>query len=265
MKSTSRCWLAYEKNQLLKHGFDLTNLDQYGDQPVEYITGWADFYGYQFRVSPAVLIPRVESEQLVSMSVEWLLQLKQENVSWLEIGTGSGAIGISLGLELIKQKQSFSGVLTDIDSQAVRIAKKNLKLNLKNPSISSSLAVNKYQFELICSDMFTQIDPAQKFDVIVANLPYLPTVKLDQLPSSVRDYEPRLALDGGQSGLELILKLLKQAKPWAKPHTRIMLEVDESIRNYLPQLESVCSQYQLSCDIFGKDRFVVIDGFNVSR
>lgn len=212
---------ANEINQLLQAGVDPygLNWDELGSKPVEYITNKAMFRGLEFYVDERVLIPRVETEALVELGVKHLSSRAQAvgRVLFADIATGSGCIGISLAKELNQLGVDFTAWLSDVSPAALAVANKNL-VNLL-PGVND--------VELIESDLLTNY-PAVKLDLIVANLPYIPSSRIAKLAEGVKDFEPRQALDGGADGLALISKLLKQAVKFLASGGIVLLEVDDT-------------------------------------
>lgn len=180
--------------------------------PIEYYMNRCTFFGFDFEISNSVLIPRIESEGLVEHALQCTSNLS--TVNFLEVGCGSGAIGISFALKLKAVGKKFKGVLSDISDEALKITTRNLQ---------------KYELDLriIKSDLLNEI-PIQRFDVILANLPYIPTHRISKLEPSVRDFEPHLALDGGSDGLRLIRKLFKESRKYLGSGGIVLLEVDDS-------------------------------------
>lgn len=177
-------------------------------EPLPYITNQQEFYGLPFIVSPAVLIPRPETELLVENAIKWLNANPQAR-SVLDVGTGSGCIAITLA-------KTFSELIftaIDISLDALKIAKINAERNDVMQHIN-----------FLESDLLFSVDG--NFDVMCANLPYIPTSKLRQVNSLA--HEPRLALDGGEDGLLLIRKLLLQAVGHINSPGLILLEIEES-------------------------------------
>jgi len=177
-------------------------------EPLPYITNQQEFYGLPFIVSPAVLIPRPETELLVENAIKWLKANPQAR-SVLDVGTGSGCIAITLAKTF--SKLIFTAI--DISLDALKIAKINAERNDVMQHIN-----------FLESDLLFSVDG--NFDVMCANLPYIPTSKLRQVNSLA--YEPRLALDGGEDGLMLIRKLLLQAVGHINSPGLILLEIEES-------------------------------------
>lgn len=223
-----RQWNAYELNQLNLYGFDPEA--KYPDQiPVEYITNRVEFFKRQFFVNESVLIPRPETEQIINMGLEFLLPQKKgilkhksnkKKIIVADVGTGSGAIGITYGLELAKRNYDFTCYIIDINTNALDIAKKNIKeLAPKN--------LRKNYIPLI-SNLLEQVSPNIRFDIIFANLPYIPSPRMKSLDESVKNFEPHIALDGGTDGAALIFKLIKQSQRSLKKDGMILLEVDDS-------------------------------------
>ena len=156
--------------------------------PLPYVLGWWEFYGRRFRVTPQVLIPRPETELLVERGLTWLLRRPGEP-RLLDVGTGSGCIAVSLAAGA----PGCQAVATDLSSAALRIA----RANAEQHGVAARLA-------LVQADLARGL--AGSFDLVCANLPYLPTGELAQW--DVSRWEPLPALDGGSGGTEVIRRLL---------------------------------------------------------
>ena len=257
MKTTNcnRRWTAYEKNQLLKFGFSLANLDQYQDQPVQYITGYAQFLDYYFKVNHQVLIPRVESEGLVIMGLEFLTNYcsvkTTQELSFADVGTGSGNIAISLFLQSLEDHLSVRAILSDISEPALIVAKENVQLLVAEK--------DRDKLKIIESDLLANF-PQTKLDLIVANLPYIPDQYLDSTSKSVTEFEPAIALAGGENGLKFIRQLLAQAQENLSANGLIILELDEraevSAKNL--GLDNSNWNYLLVSDVFEKQRYLLV-------
>lgn len=182
------------------------------DKPQQYIKGWVEFYKLKFRVTPDVLIPRPETELLVD---EVLKRVRSDSTfTILDLGTGSGNIAISIAKNSPKTKI----IATDLSKKALKIAGKNAKLHGVE---------DKIQF--IQSDLLQNISklitPDSKL-IIVTNLPYIPSARIPYLDSSVKDFEPHMALDGGEDGFKLYEKLFAQIKEKGLKPKLILGEID---------------------------------------
>lgn len=260
-----RKFSATELNHLNKYGFDyLKYLDS--AMPVEYITGIADFRDLEFIVNSNVLIPRVETAQIIDIALEFIdskKNLKLDTINFADIGCGSGAIGISFAYELIKQDLSFNGTLTDVSESALEITKANIKKVLDD-SVS---VIGDEQTNDIDSKKIRSIDvyksnlfenhANESYDIIFANLPYIPTKRVEQLDNSVKDFEPSLALDGGVDGLDLIKKLIHQAHHHIIKDGILILEVDDSHTDASEFLNEW--KVKIVNDINNKNRFWILN------
>ncbi len=248
----------YEKNQLLKYSLKESDLLTKGDLPVEYLTGFVNFKGLELKVDQNVLIPRVETEELVDHLVKFTLSLNQQ-LSYLEVGAGSGAISWAFLNSLLKIKnyhlQIKNFILTDIVQSALKLAKINLQR-----LFSQKLPI---KIDFLESDLLDNLSH-KKFNLIVANLPYIPSARIPHLDNSVKDYEPLIALDGGETGFELINKLLEQIldKEFLANGGQIFLEVDSShdlsfIKNNFPKIIDYFTIQQIT-DQFARHRFLIL-------
>lgn len=265
---------VWERNWLMKHGKGEINIAEYGEMPVEYITGVCEFLGREFKVNESVLIPRVETEELVKLALK--IYPKRKELMVADIGAGSGCIGISLYLELKEIGVKSEVYLSDISRKALEIAEENI-CSLKNlfaahrplrgafplspgygraglPLFQLRRNIN---IRLLKSDLMDDYPRGLKFDLIVANLPYISSAKMDGLPESVRDYEPRLALDGGVDGLFLIKKLINQLPKRLKSGGIAIMEIDED-HNLADFNKLKWGKMRIEKDRFGKNRYLII-------
>lgn len=213
---------VYERNQLLKYSLKENDLLSKGSLPVEYLTGIVNFAGIELRVDQNVLIPRVETEELVELIVGFIKK-NNKPVKYLEVGTGSGAISLAV-LAAVKNLRNLpikKFVMTDISEEALLLAKQNLQAHFISTVAS--------QVSFIHSDLLKKVMP-QTFEVIVANLPYIPSGEMLKLDSSVKDFEPHIALEGGETGFEMIAVFLQQIIEGAylSSEGQIFLEVHKS-------------------------------------
>ena len=205
-----------------------------------YLLGEWDFYGRRFSVTPDVLIPRPETEALVETVVEWLRRHPGcRRVA--DVGAGSGCVGLSILLE----SPGNHLVATDISYAALQVAKQNAKrFGLQN------------DVEWVLSDLLTAV--CGRFDVIVANLPYIPSARLPGLEVTRR--EPRLALDGGADGLRLIERLLQQSAARLSVGGLLVLEIDDSHRSAAQLANRYLSgAVRIDNDLQGKTRMLVFE------
>ncbi len=219
-------------------------------EPLPYILGHWEFYGLDFLVTPAVLIPRPETELLVEHALDWLrarLGDTETNLlppRVLEVGTGSGCIAIALAAAL----PSLHITASDISADALEIARKNAARH------NVAERIDFVQANLLESPL----TPAP-FDLILANLPYIPTELLKTLP--VSQSEPALALDGGEDGLSLMRGLLDAAPQHLAPGGMILLEIEASQGAAALSLAyDAFSQADIKLfqDLAGRDRLLAI-------
>ena len=206
--------------------------------PLAYIFGKTNFYGYDFIVDKNVLIPRLDTEFLVEKVIEEI-KLRESKVSVLDIGTGSGAIAITIN----KETEALVTAV-DVSLDAIDIAKKNAKLNKAN-------------IDLIQSDLFENISNL-KFDIIVSNPPYIESREIEGLDKEVKDFEPILALDGGDDGLIFYRKIIEDAEKHLNSNGKIFFEIGfnqaDAVSKIMRQkFKNVC----VYKDYMGNDRVVM--------
>lgn len=171
--------------------------------PMAYILGYKEFYGRKFTVSPAVLVPRPESEDMISLFLDATAGEIEQKVL-IDVGTGSGCLGITAALE----RTNISVILSDISKDALRIAEKNADEHRARVKIQQQSLLNG------------QLEPV---DYIFANLPY---VDKDWEVSPELQYEPKIALFTEDGGLKLILELIRQAPRCLAPNGQLFIEAD---------------------------------------
>ncbi len=183
-------------------------------EPLQYILEHQEFWSIDFKVDPRVLIPRPETELLIEQCLPILsgISLKR-SPSVLEIGTGSGAIAIALAKEVRK----ILLIATDISRDALVLAKQN----------AESAGVQD-RIKFLNGDLFGPLYPPEgkaPFDLILSNPPYITRPKIDTLAKEVRDYEPRIALDGGEDGLAFYRRIVPEASFYLREGGWLLLEV----------------------------------------
>lgn len=237
---------------------DAAELDSYRElierrkqhEPVAYIIGHKEFYGLDFYVDRRVLIPRPETELLAEKGLE-IGRAASHPLTIADVGTGCGAIAISLAVHLNNEPFKPQAIIYALDAspEALAVA----ALNCRRHSVERRV-------HLLHGDLLSPLP--EPVDLIVANLPYVSEAEWEQLPRTITAYEPRSALDGGPDGLEAIGHLLAQARPHLKPQATILLEigatqgaaVTDLTRRHLPT-----AAVEVIQDYAGLDRMVVIE------
>lgn len=204
-------------------------------KPTQYITRQQEFYGRPFLVSPAVLIPRPETEHVV----ETVLKLAPDAKRVVDIGTGSGAIAVTLALEL-KRARLWA---TDISNAALAVARENARSN-------------NAQVEFIESDLGAAIRSGS-MDVVVSNPPYVPLDDKSTIQVEVRDYEPEVALYGGPSGTEIYQRLIPDAARILVPDGWLIMELGyRSLDAVRAMLDYRWRNVELTTDLAGLPRVI---------
>ena len=241
-KSFRELFFYLDKALLKKDEDQLSNLLSRrinNNEPIQYITNKAYFRNLELYVAPGVLIPRPETEILV----DWVLDKAKsyQDVKVLDIGTGSGAIALSIAQE----RPNFNVTALDVSKDALKIAKKNLD-NLKLTNV-----------KLIESNLFANVEP-QKFNIIAANLPYVTFDEYENLPLDVKLHEPQLALTANCNGLELLYKTSDLLKEYLTSDGCAIFELSP---HQAPIFATYLSQYgfktKILKDLTNRDRFVI--------
>ena len=217
---------------------------RYTREPLAYILGQREFYGINVVLTPAVLIPRPESEGLVEHALFMaMMGMESTDLTIADVGTGSGAIAINLAMHL-PMGRIFA---VDISDSVLDVAAYNIRAHGVGDRVS-----------LAIGDLLDAVP--EPLDLIVANLPYIPTDRISTLQPEVQK-EPVLALDGGADGLDLIRRLLVQAENKLKSHGIILLEMDP---DQVPVVAELALQHfpkgstDVEQDLAGMDRILVI-------
>lgn len=208
-------------------------------RPLWYVIGDTDFCGYTIKVDERVLIPRPETEEMVMMAIAAV----EQGQTVLDLCTGSGAIAIAAYKELEKSGRKCKVTAVDISAEALELAKENA-------------AANEADVLFIQSDMFSRI--RGRFDLIISNPPYIPTATVNTLQREVKNYEPRLALDGGKDGLDFYRRIAAEAGKYLARGGMLIMEVGEGQAQDVVKLFKGQSYSMISQDFNGVERYVKI-------
>ena len=217
-------------------------------EPIQYVLGEWDFRTLTLKCDRRALIPRPETEELVTRVLKYTQTLKHSNTQTLnplivDVGTGTGAIILSLAKEF-KGDAIFLG--TDVSEDAIALAKENAdRCGLEE----------KVKFAVM--DGLDEFDEPQCVDVIVSNPPYIESATCETLDPRVKDFEPRLALDGGTSGLDFYDRYLSDAVNLLKPGGAVFFEIGENQGEAVRQLMFDCGfdEIKVEKDFAGHDRY----------
>lgn len=210
-------------------------------EPLPYVLGQWEFFGRSFMVTPEVLIPRPETELLVEAALDWL-RTHPGSRRVADVGTGSGCIAVSLAAEV----DEVQVVATDRSAAALAVARRNARRH------GVSRRLRWVQANLLAPF-------AGPWDVVCANLPYIPSAQLARLP--VARFEPRLALDGGPEGLDLVRRLLRQARGQMTSPGALFLEIGAEQGPQAARLARECfpqARVEVRRDLAGHPRLLCL-------
>jgi len=192
-------------NDEKKFFFNLINRRK-NNEPISYITGYKDFWNNSFKVDKNVLIPRPDTETIVEQVLNYLTLLSTKKI--LDIGTGSGCIIISI----LKERKKCKGIGIDISKNAIKLAKYNAKIqHIKN-------RIKFFHSDI--DNFFTG-----KYDLIISNPPYIKQHEINSLDKDIKNYEPRVALNGGIDGYSKIRLVIKKSSALIKKSGKLFLEI----------------------------------------
>ena len=216
------------------------------NEPVQFIVGKVWFFGAEFNVNPSTLIPRTCTETIIEQAVRHskTVQRSETTIRIADIGTGGGCIAITLATTLPNSEITA----TDISEDALALALENATLH----GVAD-------QITFIQGDCIDPLKPLAPFDVICSNPPYIPDHELNTLDPNVRDWEPTIALSGGQDGLKIIRPLIETAPDCLVPGGMLIMEIATSISEEvlkLAQSSSSLKDESILKDQFGDDRFL---------
>ncbi len=212
-------------------------------EPVAYITGEKGFFESSFQVRPGVLIPRPDTETLVTTALDLLARKPEKSNTVLELGAGSGAVVVSLA----KASPKTRFFASDISETALDIAQKN----------AGCEGVGKIDF--FKGSWFDALQQRPFLDMIVSNPPYIPTSDIRHLAPEIKDHEPMIALDGGNDGLDCIRDIIGRACHYLVPGGHLLLEMGFDQRGKIMAAAQACTAYEgieFIKDLAGHDRVV---------
>ena len=210
-------------------------------EPLAFLTGQREFFGLKFCVAPGILIPRPETETLVTEAIRLGAE---KSVVVADVGTGSGIIAVSLAVNL-PRATIFA---TDISKKALELADLNVTEHQVNDRV-----------HLLYGDLLSPL-PCQ-VDLLLANLPYVMSTEISGLEPEIRLHEPIEALDGGEDGLNLVSELLITAPPYMKPGGSILLELDPRQMDRASELATTCFSpaiIRTILDLAGQPRVLIV-------
>jgi len=214
--------------------------DRGSGYPLPYLTGRIEFYGLEMDVTPEVLIPRPETEMLVDLALE------RQPRSVVDVGTGSGCIAVALANEL----PGLEVYAIDISPAALAVARRNAERHGVDERV-----------QFIVGDLLDR--RPSPVDLIVSNPPYVSADEWAALPAAIRHHEPRLALDGGSDGLELIRRLLSQSEGLVEPGGALLVEIGAEQAEEVREIaETVFPEegtvLRIHADLAGRDRVLEV-------
>lgn len=211
-------------------------------EPVQYVLGETGFMSHVFKTDRRALIPRPETEVLVRLVLDCKPLWQEERPAIADVGTGSGCIVLSLAAA----RPTGRYLALDVSEDALALARENAgRLGLTDRVIFA------------CEGLSDVIE-AETLDAIIANLPYIPTAAIERLPENVRTHEPRLALDGGASGLDIIASVVEDAAIALKSDGRLFLEIGDDQGASVSGLLKAAGfeDVRVHPDLNGRDRVV---------
>jgi release factor glutamine methyltransferase len=217
--------------------------------PVAYLVGHKEFYSATFEVNPDVLIPRPETEHLVVEAIDCAKKLSAStsNLKIVDVGTGSGAIAVSVAKHFLKCHMTA----VDISPEALEIARRNAARHGLGPD----------RIEFVRADLLSGCSADQQFDMILSNPPYVSPEEYSNLAKTVREFEPKLALVAQQGGGEIIRRLVDQAAGHLRAGGYLIFEFSPMLATRLPELIEKAdnwSEPRVTKDLAGQARIVTL-------
>jgi len=190
-------------------------------EPLQHILGSTSFCGFEIQCSPAALVPRPETELLAERAWQFLSTLNPQPSTALDLGTGTGCVAIAIAAHVSAAKIEA----VDVSLEALALARAN--------AAAHGLADRIVFYE---GDAFAAVPTGARYDLIVSNPPYIAREEIETLPPEVRQFDPRLALDGGADGLDFYRRLAAEAAPFLKPAGKMMLEFGDGQAEHVKKI-----------------------------
>ncbi len=215
------CVFAEDEARLLtdaavETGADLTDLvaRRVSGTPLEYLLGWTEFHGIRVAVASGVFVPRQRTAFLVDKAAELALAMPAQPFV-VDMCCGAGALGLALATTLADEGRPMALAAADIEPAAVECARRNL----------TPIGAHVYE-----GDLFEPLprELCGHIDILLANTPYVPSEMISRMPPEARDYEPRIALDGGPDGLDIFRRVVAAARTWLAPGGHLLVETSEA-------------------------------------
>ena len=215
-------------------------------EPTAYILGHKEFYGLDFEVTPAAIIPRPQTEVLVELALAFARErFGGSPCTLVDVGVGCGAIAVTLASELPQAQV----IATDLSPQALALAQRNARRHRLAERI-----------RFLQGDLLVPLHAAV-VHIIAANLPYVPTADWERMPPEIRHHEPQGGLDGGPHGLRLIQRLLRQAPNYLNPGGALFTEIGDGQAAAVRELAAAAfpkARVEVKPDLSGLDRVLVL-------
>lgn len=213
-------------------------------EPLQYITGYTEFYGLRFNITPDVLIPRPETEILVEKAIELISSFEVINPKILEIGTGSGCISVSIARKIGCRIDAI-----DVSNEALKIAEKNSVLHKTTEKIN-----------FINRNFLNEIKTFEGYDIVLSNPPYIPVREMETIQDEIKNFEPRFALTDENEGLSFYEHVFNLVISCAKP-LKVFLEIGDGKKDIIGNLlkNTGINCYTFYKDYHGIDRVLYIN------
>jgi release factor glutamine methyltransferase len=213
-------------------------------EPLQHLVGSVNFCGFELEVNRDVLIPRPETEQLAELGWTFLNTLPAGPLRAMDLGTGSGCLPVALAAKC--PRVSLDAV--DISPAALKVASRNAEKH----QVAARISFHH-------GDLFQGAPAGQKYHLLVSNPPYIEAAEIETLEPEVKDFDPRLALDGGADGLDFYRRLAAEGLPWLFPGGRLMAEYGEGQGPAIRRIfeDGGWTVHSLEKDLSGRERFVI--------